>query len=131
VAAVEVFIDPGDRRGLAEQVYVQVRDAIVEGRLVAGDVLTPSRTLAAQLGMSRFTVAEAYARLAAEGYVDGRRRGGTVVTSAVAAMPQGRARTAIEPTPLAASITPYGHHPTAAPGVAAHRQRSQLGSHRR
>ena len=115
MAAVEVFIDPGDQRGLAEQVYGQVRDAIVEGRLIAGDVLTPSRTLAAQLGMSRFTVAEAYARLAAEGYVDGRRRGGTVVTSAVAAMPQGRARTAIEPLPLAASITPYGRQPTTTP----------------
>ena len=35
VVAVEVFIDPGDERGLAEQIYVQVRDAIVEGRLVA------------------------------------------------------------------------------------------------
>ena len=113
MAAVEVFIDPGDRRGLAEQVYVQVRDAIVEGRLVAGDVLTPSRTLATQLGISRFTVTEAYARLAAEGYVDGRRRGGTVVTSGVAATPQGRPRTALEPLALAASIRPYGRNPAA------------------
>ena len=80
----------------------------MEGRLVAGDVLTPSRTLATQLGISRFTVSEAYARLAAEGYVDGRRRGGTVVTSAVAATPQRRPRTAIEPRALAASITRYG-----------------------
>ena len=82
-----MFIDPDGERGLAEQVYVQVRDAIDEGRLVAGDVLTPSRTLAAQLGISRFTVSEAYARLSAEGYVGGRRRGGTVVTSAVPSMP--------------------------------------------
>jgi GntR family transcriptional regulator/MocR family aminotransferase len=73
VVLVEVFIDPGDRRGLTEQVYAEVRTAIVAGRLVAGDVLTPSRTLAAQLGVSRFTVTEAYARLAAEGFVDGRR----------------------------------------------------------
>ena len=108
MSGLEVFIDPGDERGLAEQVYVQVRDAIVEGRLVAGDVLTPSRTLAAQLGISRFTVSEAYARLAAEGYVGGRRRGGTVVTSAVAATPNVPARTAIEPRALAASITRYG-----------------------
>ena len=115
VAAVEVFIDPGGQRGLAEQVYVQVRDAIMEGRVVAGDVLTPSRTLATQLGISRFTVAEAYARLAAEGYVDGRRRGGTVVTSAVAAMPQGRPRAAIKPQALAASLTRYGRDPSATP----------------
>ena len=80
-----ILATPGDERGLAEQIYVQVRDAIVEGRLVAGDTLTSSRTLAVQLGISRFTVTEAYGRLAAEGYVDGRRRGGTIVTSAVAA----------------------------------------------
>jgi GntR family transcriptional regulator/MocR family aminotransferase len=113
VAVVEVFIDPGDGRGLTEQVYAQVRDAIVEGRLVAGDSLTPSRQLAAQLGISRFTVTEAYARLAAEGYVDGRRRGGTVVTNAVAPTPHSRARTAIEPRPLAASITRFDPAPTA------------------
>ena len=111
--AVEVFIDPGDERGLAEQIYVQVRDAIVEGRLVAGDTLTSSRTLAVQLGISRFTVTEAYGRLAAEGYVDGRRRGGTIVTSAVAAPSQVRPRTAIQPRAFAASITPYDRDPTA------------------
>jgi GntR family transcriptional regulator/MocR family aminotransferase len=111
---LEVFIDPGDARGLAEQVYVQVRDAIDEGRLVAGDVLTPSRTLAAQLEISRFTVSEAYARLAAEGYVDGRRRGGTVVTSAIAACAIERVRSAIEPRPLAASLTRYGDPPPTA-----------------
>jgi GntR family transcriptional regulator / MocR family aminotransferase len=113
VAPVEVFIDPGDDRGLAEQVYVQVRDAITAGRLIAGDVVTPSRVLAAQLGISRFTVAEAYTRLAAEGYVEGRRRGGTVVTDAVAPTPQLSARTAIEPRALAASITRYDNGATA------------------
>lgn len=104
---VEVFIDAGDQRGLAEQVYAQVRDAIVDGRLVADDVLTPSRTLAARLGISRFTVTEAYARLAAEGYVDGHRRGGTVVTGARVDAPPEPPRTAIAPRPLAASVTPY------------------------
>ena len=113
VVAVEVFIDSGDERGLAEQIYVQVRDAIVEGRLVAGDILTSSRTLAAQLGISRFTVTEAYGRLAAEGYVDGRRRGGTIVTNAVAATSPSRPRTALQPRALAASITPFDRNPTA------------------
>jgi DNA-binding FadR family transcriptional regulator len=36
------------RAGTAEHVYVQVCDAIVESRLVAGDLLTPSRALADQ-----------------------------------------------------------------------------------
>jgi GntR family transcriptional regulator / MocR family aminotransferase len=117
VASVEVFIDPGDERGLAEQVYAGVRAAIVDGRLVSGDVLTPSRTLAAQLGISRFTVTEAYARLAAEGFVDGRRRGGTVVTSAVAApAPAGRAGRVMRPRTLVSSIWPYADpEPAVAP----------------
>ncbi len=106
---MEVFIDPAAQRGLTEQVYAQVRDAIIEGRLQPGDPLTPSRALAAQLGVSRFTVTEAYARLAAEGFVAGRRRGGTVVTGAIrtdaTAAP---AATALEPRPLAAAIRRYG-----------------------
>ena len=78
---VEVFIDPDDGRSLVEQVYAQVRSAIVEGRLAAGDMLTPTRTLAGQLGLSRFTVTEAYGRLVAQGSVEGRRSQGTFVTS--------------------------------------------------
>jgi GntR family transcriptional regulator/MocR family aminotransferase len=81
VSYVEVFIDPDDGRSLVEQVYARVRSAIVEGRLAAGDMLTPTRTLAGQLGLSRFTVTEAYGRLVAEGIVEGRRSQGTFVTS--------------------------------------------------
>jgi GntR family transcriptional regulator / MocR family aminotransferase len=81
VSYVEVFIDPDDGRSPVEQVYAQVRSAIVEGRLAAGDMLTPTRTFAGQLGLSRFTVTEAYGRLVAEGIVEGRRSEGTFVTS--------------------------------------------------
>src|ERR1700759_2171894 len=42
------------------------------GRLRPGDQLTPSRQLAAELGVSRHTVTTAYSRLAAEGYTEGR-----------------------------------------------------------
>lgn len=112
MAVVEVFIDPSDERGLAEQVYVQVRDAIVDGRLAAGDVLTPSRALAARIGTSRFTVTEAYSRLAAEGYVDGRRRGGTVVTGGLAAAPPTRPTSAIRPRGPGAAVRRFGRDPT-------------------
>lgn len=105
---MEVFIDPADGRSLAEQVYAEVRAAIVVGRLAPGDVLTPSRTLASQLGISRFTVTEAYARLAAEGFVEGRRRGGSIVTSAAgAAAPADRVPTAMQPRALVTSVRPY------------------------
>ncbi|MFC4996901.1 PLP-dependent aminotransferase family protein [Dactylosporangium cerinum] len=49
-----------------------VRAAIVSGRLPAGSTLPPSRTLAADLGCSRWVVTEAYAQLAAEGYLESR-----------------------------------------------------------
>ncbi len=108
VGPVEVFIDPVGGRGLTEQVYTQVRDAIIAGRLQPGDALTPSRTLAAELGIARFTVTEAYARLAAEGFVAGRRRGGTLVTSAIgASVREAGHATAMRPRPLAAAIRSY------------------------
>ena len=50
-------------RGLADQVYRQLRDAIRAGRLATGQQLPPSRLLAEQLGVSRKTVAQAYAKL--------------------------------------------------------------------
>jgi GntR family transcriptional regulator/MocR family aminotransferase len=48
-------------------------------RLPAGTRLPPTRALAAQLGVSRGVVVEAYAQLAAEGYLLTRRGGGTSV----------------------------------------------------
>ena len=77
---MDIFIDADSARGLAEQIYEQIRAGIVDGRLDSGDRLPPSRELAATLGVSRHTVTTAYGRLSAEGYLDGRRGGGTVVS---------------------------------------------------
>lgn len=105
---MEVFIDPGDRRSLVDQLYAHVRTAIVEGRLEPGDALTPSRTLAEQLGISRFTVTEAYARLVAEGFAEGRGRGGTVVTSRIrATVPPERRGESVQPRPVLESISAF------------------------
>jgi GntR family transcriptional regulator/MocR family aminotransferase len=60
------------RRGagpLHAQVETQLREGVRSGRLAAGDRLPSSRELAAQLGVSRGVVVEAYGQLAAEGYV--------------------------------------------------------------
>ncbi|MEO7000732.1 MAG: PLP-dependent aminotransferase family protein, partial [Ktedonobacterales bacterium] len=65
--------------GLTRQIYGQLREAMLAGRLRAGDRLPPSRTLAAQLGVARLTVAMAYDWLGAEGYVYGRVGAGTFV----------------------------------------------------
>lgn len=68
------------RRGdLAAQVYRQLLDAILDGRLRAGEKLPPSRELAKRLEISRNTVAAAYDRLTAEGFLIGRVGAGTFV----------------------------------------------------
>jgi GntR family transcriptional regulator/MocR family aminotransferase len=110
---VELFIDPTDGRSIATQVYAQLRDAITDGRLVTGDRLTPSRMLAGALGVSRFTVTDAYARLSAEGLIEGRAGGGSVVcaTSTRAAVPV--ASSSLAPTPRAAQVEMFSPDPTA------------------
>jgi GntR family transcriptional regulator/MocR family aminotransferase len=114
---MSLFIDPSDPRGRAVQVYEQLRDAIVEGRLAPGHRLAATRPAAAELGVSRSTITEAYARLVAEGYVEGRAGGGTVVSGA----PQLPRRspvptTALAPSARAARVTPYNADPETRPG---------------
>jgi GntR family transcriptional regulator / MocR family aminotransferase len=77
------------RRGAAPlhaQLEAQLRDAVREGRLAAGARLPSSRALAAELGVSRGVVVEAYGQLAAEGYL-GVRSGAAPVVRATTAEP--------------------------------------------
>ena len=76
----------GDR-DLAGQLYRQLHDAIRSGRLPADEQLPPSRLLAAQLGVSRKTVAEVYARLGFEKLLVGRIGVGTFVAPRAATRP--------------------------------------------
>ncbi|MFF4251226.1 PLP-dependent aminotransferase family protein [Streptomyces sp. NPDC001663] len=66
---------PGVRRGLTDA----LREAVRTGRLAPGTRLPSSRTLAADLGIARNTVAEAYADLVAEGWLTARQGSGTRV----------------------------------------------------
>ncbi|MDX3238701.1 PLP-dependent aminotransferase family protein [Streptomyces sp. ME03-5709C] len=68
---------PTLRSGLTEA----LREAVRTGRLASGTRLPPSRTLAADLGVSRNTVVEAYADLVAEGWLTARQGSGTRVAS--------------------------------------------------
>src|SRR5438034_34525 len=54
---------------LHRQIETSIRDAIRAGRLPRGSSLPPSRVLAADLGVSRGVVVEAYQQLASEGYL--------------------------------------------------------------
>jgi GntR family transcriptional regulator/MocR family aminotransferase len=70
-------------RSLNEQLTLQLRAAMREGRLTAGERLPSSRAMAASLGVSRTVVMEAYSQLYAEGWLDGRHGSGTYVAQIV------------------------------------------------
>ena len=84
-------ITPG-ARGARELLLTALRDAVRSGRLAPGSMLPPSRSLAADLGLARNTVAEAYAELVAEGWLASRQGAGTWVlnTSGAHAPPRPR-----------------------------------------
>ena len=64
-----------------------LREAVQTGRLAPGTRLPSSRTLAADLGIARNTVAEAYAQLGAEGWLTARQGSGTRVASTAVVSP--------------------------------------------
>jgi GntR family transcriptional regulator/MocR family aminotransferase len=78
-SGVDLHLDvPGSRvrAGLENA----LRDAVRSGRLHPGTRLPPSRVLAADLGIARNTVADAYSQLVAEGWLTARTGSGTWVT---------------------------------------------------
>lgn len=66
-----------------------LREAVSSGRLRAGTRLPSSRALAADLGIARNTVAEAYGQLIAEGWLTAVQGSGTRVAARVGAAPDG------------------------------------------
>ncbi len=75
---IDLHLEPagtGLRRGLTDA----LRDAVRTGRLAPGTRLPSSRSLAADLGIARNTVAEAYADLVAEGWLTARQGSATRV----------------------------------------------------
>jgi len=82
-----VALDRSRPRGLRVQVEEGLRDAIRCGRLPPGERLPSSRALAADLGVTRGVVVDAYDQLAAEGYVTTVQGSGTRVNDVGAAGP--------------------------------------------
>jgi GntR family transcriptional regulator / MocR family aminotransferase len=70
-------------RPITQQIFEQLRDAVLSGRLQAGETLPSSRSLAASLGVSRTTVTAALDHLGAEGYLNARAGVGTYVSADV------------------------------------------------
>lgn len=59
-----------DGKHLYEQIYEYIRDEITEGKLLAGEKLPSTRSLAEYLQVSRSTVELAYSQLLSEGYIE-------------------------------------------------------------
>ena len=68
---------------LYRQLYDELREAILSGRLIAGARLPSTRDLASELKVSRNTVINAFEQLLAEGYVEGHVGAGTYVSRAL------------------------------------------------
>jgi GntR family transcriptional regulator / MocR family aminotransferase len=78
-------------------VEAALRGAVQGGRLPAGTRLPATRTLAADLGIARNTVADAYGQLVAEGWLTARQGSGTRVAEHPAVRPA-----AVDPDPTGA-----------------------------
>ena len=85
-----VAADRDEPLPLTGQIAAQLREALADGRLAAGERLPSTRALAAALGVSRTVVTAAYTQLFAEGWLEGRHGSGTYVAPG-AARPPGRA----------------------------------------
>jgi len=97
VSALAIDLDRNRGDALHQQIEASIRQRIRSGALPAGVALPPTRALAAELGVTRGVVVEAYGQLVAEGYLTSRSGGYTQVASAAAAAPTGP--TAVRRTP--------------------------------
>ncbi|TDD95415.1 PLP-dependent aminotransferase family protein [Jiangella asiatica] len=99
-----VQLDRSAALPLHRQLAVAVRDGVRSGRLRLGTTLPPTRRLAADLGVSRGVVVEAYQQLVAEGYLTSRPGGYTEV-----AIGPVRPRTIAAPAPRPAPRVDFGY----------------------
>jgi GntR family transcriptional regulator/MocR family aminotransferase len=92
-----IRVDRRAREPLHRQVYNAFRTAIVERAMRSNERVPSTRTLAAELGISRIPVLNAYAQLQAEGYFESRLGAGTSVSSMLPDQVAPPARSAVLP----------------------------------
>jgi GntR family transcriptional regulator/MocR family aminotransferase len=111
-------LERGSGTPLFRQLYQQLRDAILAGRIRPGVQLPATRDLCSLLSVSRQTVLAAYDQLIAEGYLRGAVGRGTFVNEdlpARASKAPGRAPALLRPIPargqaMAQSMARVRHH---------------------
>lgn len=74
-------LDKAAKAPLQAQIFEQLRDLILSGKLPAGSHVPPSRALAERLAVSRNTVIHAYERLTSEGYIESHGTAGIFVSA--------------------------------------------------
>ncbi|WP_053618055.1 PLP-dependent aminotransferase family protein [Nocardiopsis sp. NRRL B-16309] len=90
------LVGPG---GIRVRLMRALREAIDSGRLAPDTRLPSHRVLAADLGIARNTVADAYAELVEEGWLTARQGSGTRVARRARPLETDRARSPIRPEP--------------------------------
>ena len=80
---MQLHLSVKGRQDVSGQLYRQIREAILDGRLRSGDALPSSRELTRRVEVSRNTVLLVYERLRAEGFVTSRVGAGTFVSEGI------------------------------------------------
>ena len=114
-----ITIDRHTRDPVHRQIYEAYRTAIIGRRLRPGERVPSSRTVAAELGVSRMPVLNAYDQLLAEGYFESRIGSGTRVCSTLPDLPSFRLRsmgTLSGPRPVASRVS-IVHHEQPTPWI--------------
>lgn len=65
-----IALDSNSSIPLHQQIYEELRQAILIGRLSPGSRIPSTRALSKSLGISRFTVTQSYEQLSSEGYLE-------------------------------------------------------------
>lgn len=81
LADLPIHLDRSDPTPLTTRLASELRTAMTTGVLRPSERLPSSRSLAAQLGVSRTVVTDAYQQLYAEGWLEGRHGSGTFVAA--------------------------------------------------
>lgn len=67
---MNIIISNASGRPIYEQIYAQIRDAVISGEAGGGDALPSIRTLAKDLRISVITTKRAYDELEKDGYIN-------------------------------------------------------------
>src|SRR5580704_3890898 len=78
-----IALDPRSETPMYRQLYEWFRQAIVDGQLRPGQRVPSTRSLAAELNVSRIPVSSAYEQLQAEGYLETFVGAGTCVVRSI------------------------------------------------